>query len=353
MSYEKKIQELMARLVSMTPEPPPYPEETQMARHEATKRHHPALVFAAAVAAVALLAIPVILFTGNETPVGVATTTTTTVPAPSTTAGVSTTTQSETDTTQVVLPVWSRPGVFLYQAPENSFGGNPALVPVILEVTPLDPDAEFTQALAALGTNLPDGLANAIPADVSILSTQIDGDVIVADLNEAFLDGAGGLLADMTMLNQLIYTLTYSDPEATVRFTVNGQPVEAFGTEGLILTEPVGRDDFLDHVHVINLTSSIVEIEDGWIVVGIANVFEATVSIAVLDGSGDVVHEEFVTATCGTGCWGEFSGVIDAEHVVPGVSSILLFTHSAEDGSITDAITVPIPERGVWTFTIG
>jgi spore germination protein GerM len=352
MSYEKKIKDLMARLASMSPEPPPYPEETPMARHREASRRRPALVFVGAAILVIALAVPLLMFTGGGEPDLVATTTTT-APATTTTAGVTTTTEPETSTTQAVLPVWSQPGVFLYQSPESSFVGNPALVPVILEVGSLDPDVEFTDALAALGTNLPNGLANAIPAGVSVLSTQMDGEFIVADMNEAFLDGAGGLLADMTMLNQLIYTLTYSSPESTVRFTVNGQPVEAFGSEGLGLSDPVGREDFLDQVHVINLLTPIVETEDGWAIFGIANVFEANLVLNVVDGDGNVTHEEFVTATCGSGCWGEFSAVVDSNLIVPGESSIKLFQNSAEDGSPVDVITIAVPPEGVWRTDLG
>jgi hypothetical protein len=121
----------------------------------------------------------------------------------------------------------------------------------------------------------------------------------------------------------------------------------------LSLVDPVGRDAFLDQLHMINLTHPVEEVEDGYQVVGIANVFEATVSLAVLDGAGAVVHEDFVTATCGTGCWGEFGTAIDAEHIMPGESSIRLFVHSAEDGSVVEAITVPIPEGGIWSLTSG
>ena len=359
MSYEKKMKDLMARLTSMSPEPPPYPEETPMARHQEPSRRRPALVFVGAAVLVIALAVPLLLFTGDGEPDVIATTTTTvpgttttTAPVTTTTAGPTTTTEGETSTTLAVLPVWSHPGLFLYQSPEDSFGGNPALVPVILEVDSLDPEIEFTDALAALGTNLPDGLANAIPASVSVLSTQTDGQAIVADMNEAFLEGAGGLLADMTMLNQLIYTLTYSDPDASVLFTVNGQPVETFGSEGLILTEPVRRDNFLDQLHVINVTQPIVETGDGWIVTGLANVFEATLVLNVLDGDGNVTHEEFVTATCGTGCWGDFEVVLDSDLIIPGESSIQLFQYSAENGQPVDVVTISIPVDGVWRTSL-
>lgn len=364
MSYEKKMKDLLARLAAMSPEPPPYPEEIQMARPESRKTARPALAFAVAAVFVAILAVPLLLFTGGEEPLLGGSTTTTTVPVTSTTAPIVTTTVPEvttstdgtTETTDAVLPVWSQP-VYLYQMPTNSFGNNPTIVPVWIEVTPLSPDEEFTAALSAVGSNLPESLENAIPPEVQIVeltTSVIDGtEVWVADMNQAFLDGAGGALADFTMLNQLIYTLTANQIQS-VLFTVDGAPVDTFGSEGLILTEPVSRETFREgNLGLIFLTRPLLETEGAYLVEGMANVTEATLTLEVLNGEGTSVHEETVTATCGTGCWGEFSATIPAELIVPGESSIRLFTHSLEDGSDTEVITVPIPEGDVWQFTAG
>jgi hypothetical protein len=188
-------------------------------------------------------------------------------------------------------------------------------------------------------------------AIVGLSSTE--SGAVLADMNEAFLEGAGGLLADFTMLNQLIYTLTYTDPGQEVMFTVNGEPVETFG-EGLDLTSPVGRDTFQEELALIYLTAPVAaDGEEGYLVKGLANAFEASLWVQVLDGDGTVIHEEYVMALCGTGCWGEFSTTIDAEMIVPGESSIRALTYSAEDGSPTDVITIPIPEGDVWELTVG
>ncbi len=372
MSNEKKIRDLMARLVSMAPEPPPYPEETPMVRHVTKKERRPALVFVGAAALVVLLAIPLLLMTGGDDPVvaGSSTTTSTTSPVSSTsdptastttTIVETTTSSSETSTTSGPAEgsVWTGV-VYLYQEPENSFAGNPALVPLVLEVT-ADPGtfgdgAEFTRALGALaeaGTALPDGFGNAIPADVRVVDWSLEDGTVRADMNEAFLDGAGGLLADTTMLNQLIYTLTWMDADASVEFTVQGQPVEAFGSEGISLLEPVDRDTFIDELHLIFLTEPISQSENVYAVSGRANVYEATLTWQILDGAGEVVHDEFTTASCGTGCWGEFGVGVDADLIVPGESSVRLLTYSAEDGSPTNIITVPIPEGGIWQLDAG
>jgi hypothetical protein len=374
MSYEKKIKDLMARLVAMSPEPPPFPEETQMAQQQPEKKTRPALVFAAAVALVALLAVPLLLFTGDDPPLGVGSTTTstsvtTTSVAPGTSTAPPTTAPTSTSQPGTTVPVTS-PWIgtlFLYQSPQNSFLGNPALVPISVELTDqsgeLTSSGLFTEALAALGPEMPElpagsELMNAVPVGVemaSLSTTTVDGDAVwLADMNQAFLDGADGLLADFTMLNQLIYTITWGEAtDVGVLFTVNGEPVTAFGSEGLDLSQPVNRETFRDDLALIFLAEPILQLGPTYRVSGISNTFEASLSVQVVDGNGEVVHEEPVTATCGSGCWGTFNVELDPSLITPGESSVRLLEYSAEDGSPTNVVTVPIPGGDVWAITVG
>lgn len=362
MSYEKRLKDLLGRLVAMSPDPPPYPEEMAMATPPKTSRRlHPGLVFAGTVVVIALLAVPVILLTGGQTPLGFGTSTTTTAPQPATSGPQVSTTTSEMGSTtvpQTTVPATStwQGTVFLYETPENSFGGNPDLVSVSMEVLDLTgrlgPDSYFTEALAAVGANIPEPMSNSIPEDVQILDIGMDGDTLTAEMNEAFLGGAGGLLADITMLNQLIYTLTYLQPDANVVFTVNGEPVEVFGSEGLILVDPVDRQTFRDdYLGQIVVTDPIADLGEGYRVTGVTRVFEASLTLDVLDGDGNVVLEKPIQATCGTGCWGEFETTIDPVSITPGESSVRLFTYSPQDGSPSEMITLPIPEGGIWSLT--
>jgi hypothetical protein len=72
--------------------------------------------------------------------------------------------------------------------------------------------------------------------------------------------------------------------------------------------------------------------------VGCANVYEATVLYRLLDGGGASVTEGFTTATCGSGCVGEFREVIPVPG--PGTWTLQAFTESAEDGSERDLTEV-------------
>ena len=365
---DRRMKELADRLVAMSPEPPPFPEEVSVTQREDSKPR-PILVFAGAALVVLLLAaIPLWLARGGGEVDPVASSTTSTVPTTVTTqppASTTVTTEQPATTTTVPAPtttagVVTEPRnviVFLTQSPENSNLGNPALVPFLATAYPTPETEDTLAALQLLTTDelfLPEGFENFIPAPVEVVSVTrgASDQLVTVDLNDAFLDGAGGLLADMTMLNQLIFTAGDGEEISEVLFTVGGQPVTAFGSEGLDLSQPVGRDAFLDQLNSVNLDSALSGSGDSPLAVtGFANVFEATVSLEVLDAGENVVHEEFTTATCGTGCWGAFSFSVD--YPFAGGETIRVFWHSAEDGSPTDVVSVPVAwgDAQAWDFT--
>jgi immunoglobulin-like protein involved in spore germination len=77
-------------------------------------------------------------------------------------------------------------------------------------------------------------------------------------------------------------------------------------------------------------------------IAGSANVFEATVSIRVLDANGDVIAESFATATCGTGCRGDFSTQVDIPIDAEQPATIQVFESSAKDGSMINTVEIPV-----------
>jgi len=74
--------------------------------------------------------------------------------------------------------------------------------------------------------------------------------------------------------------------------------------------------------------------------VGCANVFEATVRYRLTEG--DVVHlDGFTTATCGSGCVGEFRAPIDVP-AGTGPLTLEVFWEDAEDGRERDVVTLEL-----------
>jgi Immunoglobulin-like domain of bacterial spore germination/Sporulation and spore germination len=368
---DRKMKELADRLVAMSPEPPPYPEEVSVTQREDSKPR-PVLVFAGAALVVLLLAaIPLYLSRGGSEVNPVASSTTSTVPTTVTTqpqASTTVTTEQPATTTTVpattttTAPVVEAEEAVLYavQTPENSFTGNPALVafrgtvvPAVHFEEPMNPAYPGLYALTSENLFLPDGFSNMVPAAVEILGVTPGEHTVTVDMNEAFLAGSGsGLLGDFTMLNQMISTASAFGEIESVLFTVNGEPVTAFGSEGLDLSEPQGRDAYLDQLNSVNVDSPIQgQGDESLRVAGFANVFEATVSLEVVDGSGNVVREDFTTATCGTGCWGGYEFEVDYPFV--GDETIRVFWHSAEDGSPSDVVSIPVlwDDPDGWDFT--
>jgi Immunoglobulin-like domain of bacterial spore germination/Sporulation and spore germination len=366
-SDDRKMKELADRLVAMSPEPPPYPEEVSVTQREDSKPR-PVLVFAGAALVVLLLAaIPFLLSRGGGEVDPVASSTTSTVPTTVTTQpqpSTTVTTEPPATTTTVPATTTTAPVVeaveavlYAVQTPENSFTGNPALVglhgTVVPDQEPMHPSYPGLYALTSENLFLPEGFSNMVPADVEILGITPGEHTVTVDMNEAFVAGSGsGLLGDFTMLNQLIYTAAAFGEIESVLFTVNGAPVTAFGSEGLDLSEPQGRDAYLDQLNSVNVDSPIQgEGDESLRVAGFANVFEATVSLEVVDASGNVVLEDFATATCGTGCWGAYE--FDVEYPFVGDETIRVFWHSAEDGSPSDVVSIPVlwDDPDGWDFS--
>jgi hypothetical protein len=203
-------------------------------------------------------------------------------------------------------------------------------------------EVEASLDLLSGDMTLPTGFTTSVPGEVDVIGVTLGEHQVAVDMNRAFLDGSGsGLLGDFTMLNQLIYTAAQFGEVESVLFTVEGQPVTAFGTEGLDLSDPVGPDAFLDQVNSILVTSPVEGNGGGPLAVsGVANVFEATVSLEVVDAGGNVVQEAFTTATCGTGCWGAYNFEVD--YPFTGGETVRVFYHSPEDGDPADVVSVPV-----------
>jgi immunoglobulin-like protein involved in spore germination len=77
-------------------------------------------------------------------------------------------------------------------------------------------------------------------------------------------------------------------------------------------------------------------------IVGSANVFEATVSIRILDAAGNLVADTFTTAACGTGCRGDFAAEVELSIDVEQPGTVQVFESSAEDGSMINTVEIPV-----------
>ena len=99
-------------------------------------------------------------------------------------------------------------------------------------------EAQLGAALQALieGTDEA-GLSSAFPPGTAVRSLELNGDTVSVDLSSAFAEGGTAALM-LGRLNQLFYTLTQPLNVKGVFLRIEGEPVEAFGGEGLLVPQP-------------------------------------------------------------------------------------------------------------------
>ncbi|MEU1587723.1 Gmad2 immunoglobulin-like domain-containing protein [Micromonospora sp. NPDC005710] len=107
---------------------------------------------------------------------------------------------------------------------------------------------------------------------------------------------------------------------------------------------PVGRADYADLLAPIVVTGPIPgeRVAAPLVVTGTATVFEATVSVRVLDAAGRQVAVGFGTASCGSGCRGGYRVVIGWRTAREQKGTVEVYEVSARDGSRINTVAVPV-----------
>jgi hypothetical protein len=185
------------------------------------------------------------------------------------------------------------------------------------------------------------GLRSQIPAGTTLLGLRISSGIATVDLSSSFGSGA----APSTMpprLAQVVYTLTQFPTVSGVRFEINGQGVTVIG--GVPVQSPQTRAMYRGYLPAITVRSPVIgqEVTSPVAVSGTADVFEATVSVRVLDSAGHEIARTFTTATCGTGCRGDYS--VPVSYSVPrtGHGTIEVYESSAKDGRPVNVQQIPV-----------
>jgi hypothetical protein len=222
--------------------------------------------------------------------------------------GTDTTGGSGTDTSAgrtgvVHYKVWFHRGEQLYVVTRSRTAtprvGSAALADLLAGPTSSEHDT-------GIGTQIPDG--------TELLGLSIDKGIATVDLTSEYESGGG--TASMTMrLAQVVCTLDQFPTVKGVLFQLDGSPVDVLGGEGIVIDHPLRCRDYNDLLPAILVTSPAAgeTVPNPVTITGSANVFEANVTVAILDASGKVVGNAFTTATCGTGCRGTFSVTVPYE----------------------------------------
>ena len=163
------------------------------------------------------------------------------------------------------------------------------------------------------------------------------------DLSTEF-DSGGGSASQQYRLAQVVYTLTQFPTARSVVFQIEGETVTVFGSEGIVLGAPVGRDDFDEQLPTmfVDRPAFGAALGNPGRVSGTANVFEATFRVAILDGSGKVIADEQIMATCGTGCRGTFDTTVSYSVGKAQWGTLRVYDLSEVDGAPEDVRDYPV-----------
>ena len=206
------------------------------------------------------------------------------------------------------------------------------------------------------------GISSSVPANSTLLGVTITGLTVdenftpttpgTAEINlSSGFESGGGTFSITSRLAQLVYTATSFGDVGAVRLLIDGQPVDVFSSEGLVIDGPMTRADFVDFLPSIMVEQPAYgEVVNGPVYVrGEAAVFEA-VFHARLEAAGETLWEGIVETSNGTG-WGSFDTAIPYDVDTETAATLTVWEFSAEDGSVINERTHQLI-LAPWTSTL-
>jgi spore germination protein GerM len=126
----------------------------------------------------------------------------------------------------------------------KTVGDKIELAPAPVSLSDAQPNVVLKDAFEKMlqGSTDP-ALTSTIPADTKLQKLEIQSDGIHVDLSQEFTAG-GGSTSMMGRVAQVIYTATTLDPNAAVWISVDEQPLDVLGGEGLVIDQPMTRQAF-------------------------------------------------------------------------------------------------------------
>ncbi len=248
-----------------------------------------------------------------------------------TSSGGSTT--SSGSATRVRYEVWFTRGESLFMV-KRDVASTPRIGTAAMESLLAGPEPR--EQAAAVGSQ--------IPAGTQLLGLSVEGGVATVDLTSEFESGGGSASMNMRIA-QVVYTLTQFPTVKGVLFELDGQHVDVLGGEGVVVDEPVTRKDYRSLMPAILVTDPQIgeRVDNPVVVQGSANVFEANVTVEIVDAGGKVLGHTFTTASCGTGCRGTFS--VEVPYEVSSATRGLIIVHdddAAGTGTPPHEVRIPV-----------
>ena len=240
----------------------------------------------------------------------------------------------------VVSPGPSTDGAALRIYLVLGFGGQTGLVPVVRPAT--DGGAGPEAAIRALlrgpidaESSARPAVYTAIPNGVELRELVIEGGVAQADQTGAFEAATEDGLPTAMRVAQVVFTLTHDPVVESVRLRIDGALVTSIGPDGYPQDRPFTRADFTDQLPPLFVDQPAwgATIASPVRVAGLANAFEATFQVRIAEAEDRALAAGAVTASCGTGCWGDFDVEVPFSIQASGPGVLQVFELSPRDGA--------------------
>ena len=150
----------------------------------------------------------------------------------------------------------------------------------------------------------------------------------------------------MSVLAQLVFTLTQFPTVDEVVLMIEGSAVEFYGSHGMEVTPSLSRDSFLGSGIVpdilIDSPAFFAPGASPLVVSGLGRLFEATADWVLYDGDGLPLAEGFTMASTGGPDWGTFEYTIPYQVDRAQLGALMMWEESAQDGSRTHLVEHPV-----------
>jgi hypothetical protein len=223
----------------------------------------------------------------------------------------------------------------------------PFVVPISREVaaTKAVARAAIGQLLAGPGEGEREGvpaISTAIPEGTRLLGLTITEGIATVDFSSAF-EADDDAAAAAARIAQVVFTLSRFPTVAEVLFRQDGVALDVPTGDGRLVSRPVSIADYLEFAAAIHVEQPGYRGQGAnpLHVMGFGAVFEASFNYALTDDDGLIIAEGIAMTGNGSG-WGGFDFTIDYEVDREQTGALIVWAHSAENGSQIDVREYPV-----------
>lgn len=185
------------------------------------------------------------------------------------------------------------------------------------------------------------GLRSQIPAGTELLGLRITSGTATVDLSSSFVSAASTSTMPLRIA-EVVYTLAQFPTVTGVRFEINDQGVTVMG--GVPVQDPQTPAMYTSYLPPIIVRNPVIgeQVSSPVTVSGTADVFEAVVSVRILDSAGNEIARTFSSASCGTGCRGGYSVPVSYTVAQQEPGTIEVFESSPKNGQPVNVQLIPV-----------